>query len=149
MVGIEIITYTCFVLKLRPTASYRQLNLSIEQIFFDMQLLLHILFNTVVGIVECHNGKCLQSTYAVFQCQVIVGIPFVVLPRLTGSHQTETITLGLQRLDTDHGIYLGTVLGTWSGDDIDALDIYRLELFQFVKVAYLFIIYIDLRFALG
>ena len=70
MVGIEVIAHTCLVLELRPTTPNRQLNLSIELVFFDMQFLLKVLFCAVVTIVECYGGKRLQSACAVFQSEV-------------------------------------------------------------------------------
>ena len=149
MVNVEVITQTCLIPYLRPTTSSWHIHMNIKQILTDVHFLVNVLIVAVVSIIECHCGKSLQSASAVFQGQVVVVVPLVVLPRLSGCHQTESVALGLQRLDANDGIHLGIVLGTRSRNHVDALDIYRLQLFQFALIAYLFIIDIDLRLALG
>ena len=95
MIAIEIIAHTCLVLELCPATPNRQLYLGIELVFFDVQFLLKVLFCAVMPVVECYGGKRLQSACAVFQSEVVVVVPFVVLPRLAGSHQTESVALWL------------------------------------------------------
>ncbi len=62
---------------------------------------------------------------------------------------TQAVALLADGLDTDDGADLGIVSRTRRGDDINALDVRRFELLQFLCVAYLLIIDIDLRLALG
>ena len=102
-----------------------------------------------MAVVESDSGKCLQSACAIFQCQVVVVAPLVILPRSAGGHQAESVALGLQRLDANHGIHLCIVFGTGRGDDFYILDINRFQPFQFACIAYLFIINIDFRLTLG
>ena len=119
--------------------------MDIKQILADVQFLINVLVVAVMAVVECHVGICLHSACTVFQGQVVVVVPFVVLPRLSGRHQTESVALCFQGLDADDGIHLGIILGSWGGDDIHAFDICRLQLLQLYGVAYLFVINIDFR----
>ena len=113
-----------------------------------MQFLLHVLVVAIVTILECDGSKSLQSSRTVFHRQVVVGAPLVVLPRLTRCHQAPSVALWLQRLDAYHCIHLGIISGTRRRNHIHALDIHRLQLFQLVGVAHLFIIDVYLRLTL-
>ena len=61
----------------------------------------------------------------------------------------QTVVLSLDGLDTDDCTDFGVVFRTRRGDDIDTFDVRRFELFQFLRVTYLFIIDINLRLAFG
>ena len=123
--------------------------MDIKQILADVQFLVDVLVVAVMAVVESHVGKGLQSACAIFQSQIAIVVPLVVLPRITGRHQTESVALWLQRLDADDGIHFGIVFRSRSRDHIDALDVDRLQLFQFALIAYLLIIDINLWFAFG
>ena len=100
-------------------------------------------------VVKRYISRDLQSACTVFQSQVVVVAPFVILPRLTGSHQAEPIALRLQCPDTDDGIHLSVILGSRSNNNIYTLDVNRLELFQFDGIMYFFIIDIDFGLSFG
>ena len=61
MVGVEVITHPCHVLKTRPGASYRQVHTDIEHVLADMQFLVEVLVDAVITVVECHIGESLQA----------------------------------------------------------------------------------------
>ena len=148
MVCVEIVAQATLVLKFSPGAPYWQICMGIKQVISNMQFLIVILVVAVVPVFECYGSKSLQSASTVFQVQVIVIVPLVVLPRLSGRHQTESVALGLQRLDADHCIHLGVISGTRGRNHIYALNFDRLQLFQFAGVAHLFVIDVYLRLAL-
>ena len=114
-----------------------------------MQFLFDSLIIAVVAVVERHVGKRLQTASAILQRQVIVVVPLVVFPRLTGSHQTESVALRFQCLDAYNSIHLGIVFRTRGGNHVYALDVCRLQFLQVAHVAYLLIVNIDLGLALG
>ena len=149
MVFVEIVAQAGSVKYLRPAASYGRLCMDIKEVATDVQLLLKVLVIAIVAPVERYVGKRLQAACTIFQRQVVVVIPSVVSPGLACDHHTQSVALRLQRLDEDDGIHFGIVFGTWGGDDVDTLDVGRLQLFQIAHIAYLFIIDIDLRLALG
>ena len=149
MVGVEIVAYTCLVLKFCPGAPYWQISMDIKQVFSNMQFLIVILIVAIVAVVEGYGSKSLQSACTIFQGQVVVVVPLVVLPRLSGRHQTQAVALRLQRLDADHSIHLGIISGTRGSNHIHTLNVYRLQLLQFAGIAYLFVIDVYLRLALG
>ena len=149
MVGAEIITQASLILEHRPPATQGQVGTDVEHILADVQLLLQVLVIAVVLPVEGYVGKGLQSARAILQRQVVVVVPMVVAPCLTGSHQAQSVALGLQRPNADDGVHLGIVSGTRRCNHIYALDVCRLQLFQVGHVAYLLIVDIDFGLALG
>ena len=149
MVGVEVVVHSGVVLQLCPAAPDGQVNACEELVFPDLQLLLHVLFHAVVAIVEGHGGEGLQAAGAVFEGQVVVGVPLVVLPRLAGGHQAEAVALRLQRLDANDGVHLGIVFRPRRGDDVHVLDVHRLELPELVGVAHLLVVDVDFGLALG
>ena len=114
-----------------------------------MQFLIDILIIAIVTVIECDIGKSLQAASAIFQRQVVVGVPLVVFPSLTGGHQTESIAQRLQGLDKDHGIHFGIVFRTRGSNHIHALDVCRFQLFQVTHITHLLIIDVDLGLTLG
>ena len=133
---------------MRPAASAGQICFSQELVFLDVQLLCEVLVVAVMTIVECCIAKHLKPACAVFQSQVVVVVPLVVARCLAVSLDTEAVALRSECPDADHGIHLGIVLCTRCGDDIDVLDVIRLELLQFLGVAHLLVVDVNLWLAL-
>ena len=147
--GAEVVAHPSLVVKLRPAAPYRQLSPAEELVFPDVQLLVYVLVEAGVTVVEGDIGKHLEPSSAVSQGEVVVVVPFVVLRGLTHGLQAQPVALWLQRLDADHGVHLGIVSRSGCGDDVHALHVSRLQLPELAGVAYLLVVDVDLRLALG
>ena len=113
-----------------------------------MQLLNEVLVIAVVAIVECRIARNLQPARAVLQGQVVVVVPLVVARCLAVGLHAKAVALWSDSADADHGVYLGIVLRSGGGDDVDVLDVIRLELLQFLGVAHLLVVDVDLRLTL-
>ena len=100
-------------------------------------------------IVERACAEDFQPARTVFNSEILVVSPPVVVFCLGVCLYAQSVVLSFDSLDTDNRPDFSIVFRTRRGNDVHAFDVRRFELLQFLCVAYLLIIDIDLRLALG
>ena len=100
-------------------------------------------------IVESTCAEDFQPARTVFNSEILVVSPPVVVFCLGVCLYAQSVVMSFDSLDTDNRPDFSIVFRTRRGNDVHAFDFRRFELLQFLRVAYFFIIDINLRLALG
>ena len=100
-------------------------------------------------IVESTCAEDFQPARTVFYGEIFVVSPPIIVFCLGVCLYAQSVVMSFDSLNTDNRPDFSIVFRTRRGDDVNTLDVSRFELLQFLCVAYLLIVDIDLRLALG